>query len=181
MGTSWMFKDGSSILVVILTTILLYISLIIYTRLIGLRSYSKLSGFDFAITVAFGSVLGGAILSKDPPLVQAVVALGMLYLIQLTVSIFRRRYKSFSNLIDNEPLLIMAGKEIIHENLKKGKLTEADLRAKLREANVIKYDEIFAVVMETTGDVSVLHGNPEKNKLDLNLFEGVCGAERLKA
>ena len=39
-------------------------------------------------------------------------------------------------------------------------MTEADLRAKLREANVLAMDEIRAVVMESTGDVSVLHGPP---------------------
>jgi len=32
------------------------------------------------------------------------------------------------------------------------------VRAKLREANVFNYHEVEAVVLETTGDVSVLHG-----------------------
>jgi len=40
----------------------------------------------------------------------------------------------------------------------RSRVTEDDVRAKLREANVFNYHEVEAVVLETTGDVSVLHG-----------------------
>lgn len=46
----------------------------------------------------------------------------------------------------------MAGGEILQENMKVGKLTMDDLTAKLREANVIDWSEIKAVVLESTGD-----------------------------
>ena len=61
----------------------------------------------------------------------------------------------------------MKGSEILHENLKKSSVTEGDLRAKLREANVIELSEVRAVVFETTGDIAVLHAsNPDRELED---------------
>ena len=59
---------------------------------------------------------------------------------------------------------------IFDENaLRKTRVAKDDLIAKLREANVLAMNRVRAVVLETTGDVSVLHGN----ELDDALLTGV--------
>ena len=52
--------------------------------------------------------------------------------------------------------------------------THADLVAKLREANVLDFSSVRAVVFEATGDISVLHG---EGPLDERLLAGVQGGE----
>jgi uncharacterized membrane protein YcaP (DUF421 family) len=52
---------------------------------------------------------------------------------------------------------------------------EADLRAKLREANVARFEQVRAVVMESTGDVTVLHDSPEVPPIDDALLADVGG------
>lgn len=61
---------------------------------------------------------------------------------------------------------------ILTENLHKTNLSEENLIAKLREANVIDFDEVRAVVLESTGDVSVLHTNSDKKLMD-KMLKGV--------
>lgn len=41
-------------------------------------------------------------------------------------------------------------------------MSEDDLLAKLREANIVQLSEVKAIILETTGDVSVIHGESEK-------------------
>lgn len=173
----WITTSWAAVGYVIASTVGIYVSLVILTRLAGLRSFSKLSGFDFAITVAIGSLMATVLIAEDPPLVQGVVGLAALYGIQIGVAAARRRWTWMADLVNNEPLLLMDGDEILHENLGRGNMTEADLRAKLREANVIALDEVRAVVMETTGDVSVLHGPPDGPELEESLLEGVQDVE----
>ena len=175
MDYSWLTTSWSSILMVVLTTIGIYVTLITYTRLAGLRSFSKISGFDFAVTVAIGSLLASTILTKDPPLIQAMVALAMLYILQVTVGKLRSRSKTISNAVDNKPLLLMRGSEILDDNLKEAEVTHDDLRAKLREANVTQLSQVKAVVMEATGDVSVLHNEDPDHELDSFLLKNVRG------
>ncbi len=52
----------------------------------------------------------------------------------------------------------MAGNRFLDENLRR---TEDDVRAKVREADVQNYDQVLAVVLETTGDISVGHGDAD--------------------
>ena len=62
--------------------------------------------------------------------------------------------------------------KILYKNLEKSNVGEGDLIAKLREANVLDYSEVRAVVLESTGDMSVLHDDGD-NKLSDQLLEGV--------
>ena len=71
--------------------------------------------------------------------------------------------------------------EILDDNLAKANVSRDELIAKLRQANALNFDQVLAVVLETTGDMSVLHtaqhkmlmpemlhgvkGIPSKNKL----------------
>ncbi|MFB6098832.1 MAG: YetF domain-containing protein [Salinibacter sp.] len=57
----------------------------------------------------------------------------------------------------------MDGPEVLSDNLCRANMTEADLRAKLREANVTRLAQVRAVVMGSTGDVSVLHAHPDES------------------
>ena len=45
--------------------------------------------------------------------------------------------------------------------------------AKLREANVIDFSQVKAVVLESTGDISVLHTSNDDIELNNDLLEGV--------
>lgn len=173
MNLSWIESTLTASLMVVLSTLGIYAALILFTRIAGLRSFSKISSFDFAITVAIGSIVASTILSKNPPLLQAIIALGMLYLVQITVASLRGSSKMMNFLVDNEPLLLMEGEHILEKNLKKAKVTHSDLRGKLREANVTQMSQVKAVVMETTGDVSVLHHHNEDHELDATLLKEV--------
>jgi uncharacterized membrane protein YcaP (DUF421 family) len=172
MDYSWITTSFSSALMVILSAIVIYVALILFTRLAGVRSFSKMSSFDFAVTVAIGSLVASTVLTKDPPLLQAILALGVLFLIQTIVGSLRDR--SFvRGLVDNKPILLMDGTEIVQENMKKARVTHEDLLGKLREANVTQFSHIKAVVMETTGDISVLHHPDQDHNIDDELLQDV--------
>lgn len=171
--TSWLSTSLGAAAMVVVSALGIYASLMILTRIAGLRSFAKLSSFDFAVTVAIGSLVASTLITPDPPLLQAVVGLASLYGIQMLVAFLRQRSGVARSTMDNAPLLLMDGSRVLRDNLRSAGLTVDDLRAKLREANVLRTEEIRAVVMESTGDVSVLHGDPDGPGLEPGLLEGV--------
>ena len=177
---SWFSTSFAASVTVVLTAVGIYLVLVLFTRLAGLRTFSKMSTVDFAVTVAVGSVLASTILTKDPPLAQSVVALAALFMMQYGASLLRMNSDAMIDVLDNRPVLVMAGPKILHENLKNVRMTKNDLYAKLRQANVTRRDQIRAVVMETTGDVSVLHADPDGQPLEDELLYGVENADRLR-
>lgn len=78
--------------------------------------------------------------------------------------------------MDNRPLLLMAGPTAIKAHLDRARITEADLCSNLRRAGILHREEVFAVVLETTGEMSILkQGHP----VEWELLEGVRGVEYL--
>jgi uncharacterized membrane protein YcaP (DUF421 family) len=148
--------------------------IIFYVRVIGLRSFSKMSSFDFAVTVAMGSLLAAVTLSGSS-LADGLVAAGALLLVQAAVAYGRIRFGA-SAVVDNDALLLMAGSTMLEGNLRRARVTADDVRAKLRQANIQRYDQVRYVVLETTGDVTVVQGEGE---LERDILADVVDAELL--
>ena len=153
-------------------TIVVFAAIILLTRLSGKRSFSKMSSFDFASTIAIGSIIASGILLKDVTPLTAISALGAIFILQTLIAYFRR-FPIVHKIIDNQPLLLMDGSKILYENLSKARVTEDDLKSKLRAANVLQLSDVRAVVMESTGDLSVLHSSSKDIVVDEYLLNGV--------
>jgi uncharacterized membrane protein YcaP (DUF421 family) len=173
----WFVSPGCTLLAIALTALGVYVALILFTRIAGKRSFSKMSSFDFAMTVAIGSLLATTILSSSVSLLQGVTGLAAVYTLQISAALLRR-YKGFKKAIDNSPLLLMDREKILHQNLRKARVAESDLRSKLRESNVLDLSQVRAVVFETTGDISVLHTSDKNQELEDWLLKDVEDADK---
>lgn len=166
--TDWFTTSPGDLVAVAVTALALLATAIVVIRIVGLRSLSKMSSFDFVVTVALGSIVAGTSLT-DTPLWHGMTAFAALLGGQWIVAQLRRRTR-LSRYIDNQPLLLMHGSTILQENLTHARVTTDDVIAKLREANVTDLDQVLAVVFEATGDISVLHGD---GPLDERLLQDV--------
>ena len=92
-----------------------------------------------------------------------------LFLVQFLAARIRKSSDSAEDAMQNDPVFLMRNGEFCDAALKNTRVAKSDLIAKLREANVLDYGQVRAVVLETTGDVSVLHGD----HLDETLIENV--------
>lgn len=165
--------DPSSLWQAMAGGLLAYCGIIIAVRMAGLRSFAKMASHDFAVTVAIGSVLASAATSDNTPLAVPLTAIAVLFVLQIAMTSLVSRSERIANLVTNKPLLLMDGRVVLHDNLQHAKVSEDELRAKLREANVTDYDQVLAVVFETTGDISVLHGSADA-RLDPGLLKDVA-------
>lgn len=140
-------------------------------RVIGLRAFSKMASFDFVATVATGSLLASAATAtKWPDFIQATLAITAVLGAQGLITHLRRRTSWVSRLLENEPIVLAGpGGEFDRKAMDDTRVTEADLLAKLRQANLRSPDDIRAIVLETTGDISIL----TSSGLDPKLLETV--------
>lgn len=158
----------------ILVTILVIFSIMIcITRIAGLRTFAKMSSFDFASTIAIGSILASVILNSNQSILKASVALVGIVLFQFLFAFINRKSEFFKKMATNTPVLLMKEGEFLVNNINKTNISESDIIAKLREANVFNFSEVKAVVFESTGDISVLHTNNDSKKLSDKLLKNV--------
>lgn len=128
-----------------------------------------MSSFDFAMTIAVGTIIGSVAVSPSVTFVNGAIALGALFLVQYVIARARRRGPA-EKVVDNTPRLLMTEDGFIEQNLQAARVTQGDVFAKLRFHNVLDLASVRAVVLETTGEISVLHGETD---LDPELLHGV--------
>lgn len=162
-----------TLLSIVVGTIFIYGLLILYTRIFGLKSFSKMTGFDFINTIAIGNLFAMSIGTGDPKLLIGAVTVGLLFSMNYLVSLIQFKSEKAQQLLDNSPILLMKNGKFIDENINKSKVTIDELRGKLREANVIRLSQVKALVLETTGDVSVLHSTDSTIEIEDFLMEDV--------
>jgi uncharacterized membrane protein YcaP (DUF421 family) len=136
-------------------------------RIVGLRSFSKMTAFDFVVTVATGSLLAGAVTVENwSAFIQNIGGITMLLASQFAIAKMRIADLRIVDIATNDPVWLMKDGKFIDDNLKTTRVTRDDVYAKLREANALQLSEVRAVILETTGDISVLHGiTPDRELL----------------
>jgi len=82
-----------------------YAALVLMLRVSGKRTLSKMNAFDFVVTIALGSTLASLLLSKDVPLAEGLLALGLLISLQWVVAWMAIRFTGWRMLIKSEPRL----------------------------------------------------------------------------
>lgn len=146
---------------VAVSVVVAYVAVIVYTRITGLRSFAKLSAFDFAATIAIGSMMASMALLDSVSMLRGGLALGVLYVLQTLVARARRSSSRVERALDNRPLVLMHRGRLLEDNMRKGRVTAHELRGELRRAGICHRDQIRLVLLETTGDISVLTEEPE--------------------
>ncbi|GAA4656381.1 YetF domain-containing protein [Arthrobacter cryoconiti] len=162
---------------VVLSAVGLYVLVLLLIRFMGQRTMATLSSFDLAAAVALGAVVGRAILGYTPTLVAGALGLLTLLVLQALTGQLRRFPKGIAA-VNNRAYLLMAGGAIHPSNLRRTHVSQSEIRAKLRQAGIRNYAEVACVILESTGEISVLRtGVP----IQPEFLEDVRGAELVPA
>lgn len=160
---------------VVLATGTLFFAFIAVSRLWGQRIFASMSSFDLLVVIVIGAIIGRALLGSTPTLGGGLVAIVTLLALEGTIDQLSKRPR-WQHLINNRAVLLMAGATVLHTELRRFHMTEAELRSRLRQAGIRNTDEVAAVVLESTGAISVLRRGV---LLDLALLRDVSGAEQM--
>ncbi len=168
-----MFVDNSFIDAVLRGTLLSAVALfwiVLLVRIAGLSSFSKMTNFDFVMTIAMGSLLASSSQSSTwAAFTQSLAAIATLFVVQVFLARARLRWPRVREALQNRPVLLMRDGHFLEHEMRAQRVSRGDLLEKLRGANVSDLSTVRAVVLETTGDVSVLHGDRVSEALVSNV------------
>jgi uncharacterized membrane protein YcaP (DUF421 family) len=151
------FFDGwSGPLRILVVGVLSYATLVVLLRLTGKRTLSKLNAFDLVVTVALGSTLSSAILDRNTPLLDGLVAMGLLVLLQFAVTWTTVRQPSLRRLIRADPVLLMAGGALRPETLRRERITEDEVVQAIRDSGGRTLADADAVFLQSDGSMAVI-------------------------
>lgn len=141
---------------VIVVGTLAYTALVIFLRISGKRTLSKMNAFDLIVTVAIGSTLATILLSEDVALAEGLLALLLLIALQYTVAWLSVRFPAIQQLVKSEPTLLFHRGEMLPGALRSQRVTPEEVRAAVRTRGIGHMGEVEAVILETDGSFSIL-------------------------
>ena len=172
LGISW---EEAGIVVVIALAI--YAVTLVGARLFGQRQFASLSTHDLVFVFAFGSIIGRAVLVRTS-LAGAVLALATMFTVHALISRLYRSSRGVHAMIQNAPLLLVADGRPLASQMQRARMGKFELRQLLRQQGHGTFEGLRAVVLEPTGQLSVIaSGAPVAEEF----LEQVDGADLLGA
>ncbi|WP_237480721.1 DUF421 domain-containing protein [Lichenibacterium dinghuense] len=135
---------------------LAYVALVLFIRVSGKRTLTKLNAFDLVVTVALGSTLATVLLSNSVALAEGVLAMALLIFLQFAITWVSVRSTHFESLVKSEPTLVLRDGMFLDAALRSQRVTRDEVLSVLRSQGVSDVAEVHAVVLETDGSMSVL-------------------------
>ncbi|MGP9821148.1 DUF421 domain-containing protein [Salinarimonas sp. NSM] len=161
MSADAFLAPWSDLLRIVVVGALAYAGLVLFLRITGKRTLTKLNAFDLVVTVALGSTLATILLSRDVALAEGLTAFALLIALQWLVTFASVRSRRFQTLVKATPTLLVHRGAILEDALREERVSREEVLAVVRSSGATDLAEVGAVVLETDGSFSVLSVAPE--------------------
>ena len=150
------FGGWPPIIRILVVGALMYVALVILLRLSGSRTLASMNVFDFIVTVAIGAAFGRTLTTRAVALVEALTAFALLVGLQFSVAWAQTRWTQLMGIVTNPPALLYFRGEFLRKAMRQQRVTEALLRAAVRKEHLGSMNEVEAIVLESSGEFSVI-------------------------
>ena len=150
------FQGWDPIIRTAISTSVSYLILVFLLRFAGQRVLAKWYAFDLIVTVALGSTFANNVLSKDTTIAQALVGFTLLIGLQFVVSWTVIHWSRFRTIVNPNPTLILLNGCFKRDAMRSQRVSEADVRAALRQNGLASVEGVGAVVLEADGTFSII-------------------------
>ena len=147
---------GNNYVRIILSTVAVYLFLIIAIRLFGKKELAQLSVFDLVFILLISNVVQNAMTGPDTTLSGGLVGAAALFIVNYLLKFLEFRFPIFSKAIQGEAVMLIFKGTVNRKNLEKAKITMDELIEAIREHGVTTIEEVDLAVFEVDGNISVL-------------------------
>lgn len=160
-----------NMLVTYIRSIVLYIIVLVVTRLMGKREIGQLQPFEFVISIMIADLATIPMSEVGVPIFDGIIPIFSLLIIHLIITVLNLKSLRLRSIMCGKPALLVEKGKINEQALEKERFDLSELQEKLREKDVFSMLDVDYVILETNGEISVIL-KPEKqnpNKTDLKI------------
>src|SRR4051794_29476471 len=133
-----------------------FLFIFILTRVIGRRELNSLEPFDLILLVMMGDLVQQGVTQSDFSVTGLLLAGGTIGVLTVLFSFLSFRVKRLRPLLDGEPLILVQDGRLIEGNLRRERLTPAEVAAAARLQQIASLDDVRWAVLETNGQISFI-------------------------
>ena len=141
---------------IVITSALVYILIVLATKISGKRSTSQLNNFDWVVTVMIGSIGASTILLKGVPFIEGSASILTLYTLQFIVTKTAAISPSFCSVLLSEPRIVFYQGQFLPDAMREERLCRQELECAMRSEGINNHDDVEAIVFETDAKLTVI-------------------------
>lgn len=150
------------VLTILFRTFLLYAILLFSVRIMGKRQIGQLQAGEFVAALLISELAAIPMTDPDIPLMYGIVPLMLVSSAEVITAYVSRKNKKIRLFLDGEPTLLVKNGQYITENMEKARVAEDEVEAQARLKGYEDMKQVKTVVLEQSGDMSVIPWEEEK-------------------
>ena len=135
----------------------IYLFLLLIFRIMGKRSLSETTTFEFILLLIISEVTQQALVGKDFSITGSAILIGTLMSMDLILSRLKDSFPFFGKVTEGMPLVIVDKGAPLTKRMHKSRVDEADvLEAARLHFGLERMDQIKYAVLEKDGSISII-------------------------
>ncbi|RNL53274.1 DUF421 domain-containing protein [Pedobacter jejuensis] len=144
------------LLEVVMRSVIMFLVILLTLRASGKRGIKQLSVFELVLIIGLGSAAGDPMFYEDVGILPAITVFIVIILMYMGITRLTDRYSWFERIIEGKPVYVIQSGKILLKGLESTGLSQEEVFAELRVLNVEHLGQVRSVLVETSGNLSVL-------------------------
>lgn len=141
---------------IVLSSVAVYLFIIIAIRLFGKKELAQLSIIDLTFILLISNSVQNAMVGSDSSLAGGLVAASSLFLVNYLFKFLLYRFPKLSKVIQGADIMLIYKGQLNERNMAKARITREEIVEAVREHGVSEIREVDLAVLETDGNISII-------------------------
>lgn len=134
-----------------------YLFLFIIFRIVGKRTLSEMTTFDFVLLLIISETTTDALIGEDYSLMACFIMVSTLIGTEFLFSLLKEKFRWFDVMSDGAPLVIVDNGKPLKKRMDKARVDEGDILESARQLHGLeRMDQIKYAVLERDGSISII-------------------------
>lgn len=143
-------------LVLVIRTVILYLTVIIALRIMGKRQLGELQPSELVVAIMISDLASVPMQSIDIPLLAGIIPVFTLIVAEVIMSFISMKSKIFRKILSGSPSVVIYKGEIIKKELSRLRFNIDDLVEELRLNGYHNIADVDTAIVETSGKLSII-------------------------
>lgn len=141
---------------IVLRASAVFVILYLLLRLLGKRELGQLTPFELLVMIVMGDLIQQGVTHNDFSLTGAMLAVATFGFLALLLSWITYLFPAMERLLDGEPRVVVRDGAIITDNLRRDRMTRAELESEMRLAGIASLKDVAWAIIEPQGKISFI-------------------------
>jgi len=137
-------------------TSLIFLSLLLFTRILGKTQIGQLTFYEYITGITMGSIAGSIAAAEADKFWRHLYDLFLFFILTYVLSILTVKYRPLRKLVEDSPTIVIENGCIIKKNMQALRYDLDELNSQLREKNIFDISDVQYATIEPTGQMSVM-------------------------